>query len=173
MNGKTPYDFKTELTGCAITLLDKINNHQIVSESVCFGGAVHNNHIYRIVSNPIISPTGEFIATDFKFNINHNINKKLVESRMKQINSNYTTSTKVFIPNLTQKEEIILFYILERYSQHEIANKFDCSRSMIAQIIITINTKLGITSSSAKDMIDKAIELGFLFYIPPSLTIQI
>lgn len=95
--------------------------------------------------------------------------RHIVESHFKRHGTNIAALQNINhnIPILNEKEELIMFMLIAGYSQSEIGEYMQCSRSYIAKLIAeNLCPKFGISFLSTKLLIDKAISIGFALLIP-------
>lgn len=75
---------------------------------------------------------------------------------------------------LSHRGEIVLFMLIGGYSQNSIGQFMGFSRTQILKIIDQeLCPKFGLTITSTKQLIEKAISLGFAHYIPESFLEQL
>lgn len=129
-----------------------------------------DNTLYLCTSEPIINLSGEVIA---KKEVSRPIkllsHRDIIEKHFKRFGTNIASLKNISPSNLlfSKIEEIILFMLIGGYTQKEIADFLDYSRSYIVKIIAeNICPKLGITFFSTKLLIEKAIDMGFGMLIP-------
>ncbi|MFN7093991.1 MAG: helix-turn-helix transcriptional regulator [Burkholderiales bacterium] len=71
---------------------------------------------------------------------------------------------------LTQREEAILFFLINGFTQFEIAKMLKVPRGTVGRLInSTIAKKLGINGTSSKSIIEKSIGLGYHLYLPKAI----
>lgn len=69
--------------------------------------------------------------------------------------------------NITQREQEVIFYLLRGYSAKAMSSRFDISAKTIEFHIGKIKDKLKVISK--QQLIEKLLELGYLFKIPDSI----
>lgn len=129
-----------------------------------------DNTLYLCTSEPIININGEVIAKkEMSRPIKLLSHRDIIEKHFKRFGTNIASLKNITTSNLlfSKTEEIILFMLIGGYTQKEIAEFLDYSRSYIVKIIAeNICPKLGINFFSTKLLIDKALEMGFGMLIP-------
>lgn len=129
-----------------------------------------DNTLYLCTSEPIININGEVIAKkEMSRPIKLLSHRDIIEKHFKRFGTNIA-SLKNISPSgflFSKTEEIILFMLIGGYTQKEIAEFLNYSRSYIVKIIAeNICPKLGINFFSTKLLIEKAIDMGFGMLIP-------
>ncbi len=129
-----------------------------------------DNCNYLITHSPISLPNGEIFAYRY-------IYRKIIIplSEYFYMNKKRFNVTRVSLNNvcnikLTEREQLVLFFLLLGLSQKEISVNLNCSRGLINKIIAEkLCPKFDIEGISSQLLIEKAIQAGFDSIIPKYL----
>ncbi len=128
-----------------------------------------DNTLYLCTVEPILAPCETLVGKKEIARPMKLIScRDIIETHFNNNKTNAIFSSIIAKPILlTEKEEIVLFMLIAGYSQLEIANYFNQSRSNIAKIIDEhLCVKFETPTFCTKDLIEKAIAMGYSMLIP-------
>ena len=160
--GLTPKDRVTNLAPHDIQFITDTKQNIIQKHQAIDHLYIRHDKLIQTTNTPIFNHEQECIGFELNSRIINTTNKETIHKHMLDSNCKIlTTSSQRFPIDLNKREEIIIQMLIERYTQQDIASYFKISRSTVSSIIVILNTKFGIIGSSAKDLTDKAVSLGF------------
>lgn len=128
-----------------------------------------NEYIRLANAFPLITASQELLGTytlswfanPFNFLINFLNNFPGHEQRTSQINN---------IPSLSQREHQVLFLLIHKFSQYEIAEFLSISRATVQKIINHgLFPKFNLLDNDSEALIKQAVKFDLHLYFPPSL----
>ncbi|HHS8462659.1 TPA: helix-turn-helix transcriptional regulator [Legionella pneumophila] len=170
--GCTDFEIKSDMVSLASTFRahDKqvlqSGEHQVIDTGV-YPDGVFRAHLST--KKPLINSSGAIIGTVFyRVELHSNFLRKL-HSRINLSSAPgcYHLGGKFDAENLSSREAETLFYLIRGYSAKEISLRLNLSSKTIEYYIEQLKVKF--SSRKRSELIEQAIESGFIFNFPRSL----
>ena len=122
-------------------------------------------------AKPIKDRLGNVFAFQtYTENVNGDLNYSIVHKNCKRFMIDDFILNNVFDFKFDDRDSVILCMLINGFTQNQIADYYDCSRSLIQKRISeSLCIKFGLWSGSARILVEKAIEFGYAHYIPREL----
>lgn len=168
-------DYKPQIILDLFKKLDKLNEIVVKEQRVInYIDILPYKNMYNaslVTHMPIFNPnTGKVVATQTIGTNFHLYGMIDYLNKLSEEQDLHTLSTLPLPLHISPRQHEVLFLLLVGLSQSEIAGVLDITRGTVSAIIThQLSHKLGSTTSSTQELIDKALKLGLEKCIPQSL----